>query len=314
MTASNPDYTIRNYRPADLENYVRLRQEVEKPGQIGRLSSPEAVAEQLKHPNYNPEQDLFLIETAGEIIGFMDMVPEYAIGRFILYCWIHPEHRRKGLSGKLLEHAGKRASELGIKSLHVNVRQENKIARSVLSRLGFRSVRRYLELRLDMDKIRWQDIDKDALGCRHLQPGEEEKLAMIQNRAFADHWGYNPNSIEEIVYDANRSNHSPEDVVVTCEGDRLIGYCWTEVVSGSTTADQKKGQIYMIGTDPDYRGTGAGKRVLLAGLAHLKNKGIHVTELTVDSENTIACALYESIGFNINASTLWYEKILGQDS
>jgi len=66
----------------------------------------------------------------------------------------------------------------------------------------------------------------------------------------------------------------------------------------------------MIGTDPDYRGRGVGKRVLLAGLAHLKSKGIRVAELTMDSENKAARALYRSAGFEVRASSLWYEKPL----
>jgi mycothiol synthase len=64
----------------------------------------------------------------------------------------------------------------------------------------------------------------------------------------------------------------------------------------------------MIGTDPDYRGKGLGRKVLLAGLAHLRNKGIQVAELTVDSENKVAYALYQSIGFEVQTSSLWYEK------
>ncbi|MBA7679601.1 Mycothiol acetyltransferase [subsurface metagenome] len=67
----------------------------------------------------------------------------------------------------------------------------------------------------------------------------------------------------------------------------------------------------MLGVDPDYRGRGTGKKVLLAGLAYLKSKGRRVIELTVDSENRAACALYRSAGFKLRTSSLWYEKVLG---
>jgi mycothiol synthase len=66
----------------------------------------------------------------------------------------------------------------------------------------------------------------------------------------------------------------------------------------------------MLGVDPDHRGKGIAKRVLLAGLAHLKNRGSQVIELTVDSENEAACALYQSTGFKVGTSSLWYEKIV----
>ena len=66
----------------------------------------------------------------------------------------------------------------------------------------------------------------------------------------------------------------------------------------------------MLGLDPDYRGKGIGKKILLAGLAHLKSRSLQVAELTVDSENKAACALYKSIGFKVQTSSFWYEKVI----
>ena len=66
----------------------------------------------------------------------------------------------------------------------------------------------------------------------------------------------------------------------------------------------------MIGADPDYRGKGVGKKVLLAGLAHLSSKGVRIVDLTVDNENQTACALYWSTGFNVKMGSWWYEKVL----
>jgi mycothiol synthase len=314
MTAtemSDFSYTIRNYQPADFNKLVQLRIEAEKSEPRGQHISPQVIAENLRRPNYRPEQDLFLVEIAGNVVGYTDITSELTIERVILTGWIHPEHRRKGLATKLLGYAIRRASELGAKAAHVNILEDNEIAKSVLSKLGFESVRRDLELRLDIDKVRWQDIDQDALGCRHLQPGEEDKLTLIQNRAFVGDWGYNPNTVETITYYLNLSNRSPEDVVLACDGDKIIGYCWTGITGGEKEASSdRKGRIYMIGTDPDYRGKGVGRRVLLAGLAHLRNRGIQVAELTVDSENKVAYALYQSIGFKVWTSSLWYEKVV----
>jgi mycothiol synthase len=64
----------------------------------------------------------------------------------------------------------------------------------------------------------------------------------------------------------------------------------------------------MIGVDPAYRGKGIGRELMMAGLARLENRGLKVAELTVDSENKTARALYESLGFKLQSSTLWYEK------
>jgi len=308
---SHSFYTIRNYQPADFDKYVRLSIEAEKLEAAGRCISPQSIAEHLGRPNYSPEQDLLVVEVAENIVGYMDVTRELTIGRVILDCWIHPEHRRRGLATELLSYAMQRAKELGAKVAQVNISQDNVVAKSMLTKLGFECVRRFLELRLDMVKIRWQDIDHAALRCRHLRPGEEGKLAQIQNRFFVGIWGYNPNTVEEITYRTNLSNRSPEDIVLTCDGDKVIGYCWTErACEGKTANSERKGRIFMLGVDPDYRRQGVGKRVLLAGLAYLKAKGLRVAELTVDSENKAACALYRSVGFKVRTSSFWYEKVI----
>ena len=68
----------------------------------------------------------------------------------------------------------------------------------------------------------------------------------------------------------------------------------------------------MIGVDPDYRNTGIGRELLLAGLSYLKSQGLEVAQLTVDSENWVARALYRSLGFEVCHTSLWYEKRLGR--
>ena len=65
----------------------------------------------------------------------------------------------------------------------------------------------------------------------------------------------------------------------------------------------------MLGVDPDYRGRGIGRSVLRAGLDYLKSKGRRGVWLTADSENKVAGALYHSLGFEVQSSRLWYEKV-----
>lgn len=311
---SNSLYTIRNYRPEDFDKYVLLHTETEKLEPTGRCLSPQVIAERLGQPNYSSEQDLFVVEINGDIIGYMDVKPELGIGRVILDCWVHPEHRRRGLAAKLLNYAINRAKELGAKVAHVNITEENVVAEKVMPLLGFSLVRRFLELKLDIADVRWPDINQAAPECCYLRCGEEDKLTQIQNCAFIGTWGYNPNTVEEIIYHTNLSTCSPEDIVLIYEGDKIIGYCWTGITCEGEATSRKKGRIFMLGVDPDYRGRGTAKKVLLAGLAHLKSKSLQVVELTVDNENKAACALYKSIGFKVQTSSYWYEKVIDYDT
>jgi len=307
---SKSRYYIRNYQSADFNKYVQLYAEAEELESSRRCVSPQFVAEQLERPNYCPEQDLFIAGIDEIIVGYMNVTSELAIRRVVLDCWVHPEHRRRGLATKLLWHATKRARELGVKLVHVNVAENNVVAGRVLSRLGFSPVRRFLELKLNIADVCGLDIDPAATGCRCLQLNEKNKLTQLQNCAFADTWGYNPNTIEEITFQTSLSNLSLHDIMLIHEGDKAIGYCWVGTTFENGVPSARVGRILMLGVVPNYRGKGIGKKLVLAGITRLKSKGLQVAELTVDSENKAACALYKSLGFEVQTSTLWYEKTI----
>lgn len=307
---SDSDYIIGNYRASDFDRFVQLRTKTAGLAADEGYISPQLIREEMGYPGYSPELDLFLVEASGEVIGYVNILPEIRIGRVVLDCFIQPEHRRKGLATKLLAHAIQRARELGAKVAHVKVGEGNTTAQKVLSRLGFQLVRRSHELRLDLTEIALQETAA-GLPMRHLEMGEEARLTEIQNRSFAGSWGYSPNTEEQIRYQTSMSNCQREGILLACEGDETIGYCWTRIEGGEEeTPDESKGRISMIGVDTDYRGTGMGRELLLAGLSYLKNKGLPVVQLTVDSENKVANALYYSVGFKICDSSLWYEKVL----
>jgi mycothiol synthase len=307
---SSLPYVIRSFRPDDLDGYVQLNVEAEELAPTGRCTSPQALAQWLGRPNYLPERDLFIAEVAGKVVGYTDVRSELGIGRAVLDCLVHPQHRRKGLATELFHRASRRARESGARVAHVGVAEDNAGAKALLSKLGFRVVRRFLDLRLGLSEAHLPDAEQGDLVSRHLQRGEEDKLTQIQNRSFAGTWAYNPNSVEEIAYRLGLIGCSPEDVILILQGDKPVGYCWTAINLGEGAAGTKRGRILMLGVDPDYRGKGIGKRALLAGLAYLKGNGIEVAELTVDSENAAACALYESVGFRISSTSACYEKTL----
>lgn len=304
-------YIIRNFCPEDFASYVQLSVEAEELDPTGRCTSAQVLSEALGRPNYVPGENLVVAEAAGKVVGYIDVRPELGIGRAVLDCLVHPEHRRKSLATDLFHRASRRAREVGARVVHVNVMEENVAAKGLLAKLGFEFVRRFLELRRELSELHLSDAEQDALLSRHLQLGEEDKLTRIQNRSFASTWGYNPTDVEETVYRLSLTGSSPEDVILIFAADRPVGYCWTLVDPGaSAAAGTNVGRIYMLGVDPDYRDSGIGKQALLAGLAHLRSKGIEVAELTVDSQNPAACALYESGGFKISSTSAWYEKTL----
>jgi mycothiol synthase len=302
-------YKIRNYRPSDFDQYVSLHIEADRMDRSSRCTSRQILRENLQRPLYNPEKDLFIAETAGKIVGFLNITPELIAGRVLLDCLVHPGHRRKGLAKSLLERAMQRARELQTTVMHISVPEENTHGREVLSRLGFAEVRQLLEMSLPIDNLNLPDTANSELVLRHLRRGEEARLAELQNRCFADTWGFNPNTPEEIAYALNLSGASVKDVIILYDYERPAGYCWTKInCAGSAATGEKKGRILMLGVDPDYRGRGIGRLALWVGLSCLKDKGMATVELTVDSDNPAAYSLYKSSGFHVLARNIYYEK------
>lgn len=308
---SGPSYIIRNYRPDDYNTLVQFCAEIGKLEQQYWSESVQGLIENLGLPSHFPESNLFVAEEAGTIIGYGDVMPEVNIGRAVLSFLVYPKHPVTGLARRFVERAIHRARELGLKRVHVNIPQNNLTAERLFSKMGFTFVRRFFQLRLGLSEPYLPNVSRIAPKCCHMRRGEEEKLMQIQNRSFANTWGYNPNTIEQIIYRTSLPGSSPEDIILACAEDKLIGYCWTRrKLGGHSAVDRGKGCIYMLGVDPDQRGKGVGKQVLLAGLRHLRSKGIRIVELTVDSENEAALALYRSVGFEVWSASLWYEKEL----
>ena len=299
------DCVIRNYRPGDFDSLVRLKNSAaELAPDMGYLSA-EAVRDSLGRPGHAPERDLFIVERDGVVVGYMDLVPEARIGRAVIDCLIDPEHRRCGLSRRLFQRAAPRARALGAKVVQVNVSEGNLPARLVLKRAGFEVVRRSLELEAGLARLPKPGETTLPISC--LEPDEADRLADIQNTSFTGAWGFSPNTTEEIRH-ALGTGDAVEGVCLARDGERPAGYCWSGTQENGK--GESWGRIGMVGVDPEYRGRGLGRELLLAGLAYLSSKGLKVARLTVDSENAVACALYYSVGFTLRETSLWYEKPL----
>ena len=294
--------TVRNCNPQDprdCEAYERLK--------LGAV-----FAHMANRPGYQPSEDLFLADVDGAIIGYLDVTAELGIGRVVLDYWVHPSYSPGPILMKLLHRALERARKLGARKAHVSVPSDKLAEAELLLSSGFNEVRRHYEFRLDVSEVNLGAADRLNSACRHLEAGEEERLVQIQNRCFAGTWGYNPNTIEDIAWRLGIKGNSPDDVIFRWDGTKLIGYCWTVADCGQApSTGRNKGRIYMMGVLPTHRHRGVGKKLLQAGLSHLKSKGREIIDITVDSKNKAAVKLYESEGFQLYEETLWYERIIG---
>jgi mycothiol synthase len=302
-------YIIRNYSSDDFDKYLQLHAESEQLEPSGRFISAQEFSDNLVRPGFAPQKDLFVAEFNATLVGHLSVTLEPGIQRALLAGLVHPRHRRKGIATKLFSSSMQRVKASGVRAVQISVLENNAAAKSFLTKLECQFIRNFFEMRLDIHNTRLPAARRDSITSRRLKPMEENLLTEIQNRCFTGTWGFNPNTTEEIAYRLNMQGHSPDDVILTFLEDRLAGYCWTLVNAEENPKSVKnKGLIHMLGVDPDYRNQEIGKAILLNGLDDLKEKGVDIVELTVDSQNPAACSLYESVGFEIFARTEWYEK------
>lgn len=80
--------------------------------------------------------------------------------------------------------------------------------------------------------------------------------------------------------------------MVATEGERLVGYSLIILHKGTVLA-----RLYSIAVDPDYRGGGLARKLLVAGEAECEEQGRLFLRLEVSVENAAAIRLYESMGY-----------------
>jgi mycothiol synthase len=136
-----------------------------------------------------------------------------------------------------------------------------------------------------------------ALDTRPFRPGIDDAAWLtVNNRAFA--WHPEQGGWDEAMLKAREAEpwFDPAGFLLHEEGGRLAGFCWTKI---HTEEDPPLGEIYVIAADPDWHGTGLGRRLTLAGLDYLAGRGLAIGMLYVDASNIPAVHLYEKLGFTI---------------
>jgi mycothiol synthase len=299
---------VRNFRPDDLGAYVQLVNEIDRADRLGKATSVEQMRERLGRQGYYPQEDLCFAGLAGSLVGYAEIRRELEIGRVILDGAVRPAHRRQGVGSRLLETVVERSRKLGAKVIHTPIVQRVPAGESFVHKRGFRRVRRQWQMSLTGYGKRPHQLPPDfELG--HFMPGDEESLCALQNLAFTGSWGFRPNTVEEIGYLVNTSGFDPAGVLFITEGQRKIAYCWT----AAHPAEKDKGYIRMMGVAPACRRRGLGRAVLTAAVEYLNQRGIKEIELVVDSGNSSARHLYQSLGFQRKDTILWYERRLSPD-
>ena len=168
-------------------------------------------------------------------------------------------------------------------------------AAALAERCGFEAVRELWLMRRVSDEPVSVDVP-DGYTIRPYRPGVDDAGFLAVNAAaFADHPEQGSLDRRGLLERMAEPWFDPAGFLVAERDGSIVGFHWTKV-----HADGRRpmcGEVYVIGVHPSTQGSGIGRALLLAGLEHLRRRGLPEVILYVDGNNDGAVRLYERHGF-----------------
>ncbi|MDN5916411.1 MAG: mycothiol synthase [Pseudonocardia sp.] len=149
----------------------------------------------------------------------------------------------------------------------------------------------------------------DGVTLRSFVPGrDDEEFLRVNNAAFDWHPEQGGWSRRELEERAAEEWFDPAGFLLALDGSgRLLGYHWTKV-HPATAEEPALGEVYVLGVDPAAHGRGLGRVLTLAGLHHLRDRGLDTVLLYVEAGNVPAVRVYERLGFTVHAADVNYAR------
>jgi GNAT superfamily N-acetyltransferase len=96
-----PNFIIRHYNPeSDLPSLSRMLTEIESMDRDGEQTSEDALRSMLEWPNFLPDQNVWVAELNGKLVGYGQVLPRTE-NPSTIYVVVHPDRRRQGLGSQL---------------------------------------------------------------------------------------------------------------------------------------------------------------------------------------------------------------------
>lgn len=256
----------------------------------GQPPLSEAALLRLRHG----EESVHLLAHAagGELAGYAQLVGDGAAGGTIGELVVHPGFRRQSAGGAMVGALLERTADAG--KLRLWAYGGHPAAERLTQRYGFTPTRVLWQMRRSLLAPLEAPKLPDGVVLRTFEIGRDEAAFVeVNNRAFEWHPEQGGWDVEQVRRrEAEPWFDADGFLLAVSAGDgRLLGFHWTK----AHTADL--GEVYVLGVDPAEHGRGLGKALTLAGLRHLRSRGMTTVMLYVEADNTPAVRTYQRLGF-----------------
>lgn len=266
------------------------------------VTTSDAVAplsEQTLLQLHDPQAVHLLVRSEGRaLIGYAQLKSD-ASGELM----VDPAHRRRGLGRWLAEtlEAQPEASDL-----RVWAHGDGAGAQALASRMGYARTRVLLQLRRELSSPLPEPVWAPGVTVRAFRPGVDEQAWLAVNgAAFATHPEQGRWTLADLQQREAQSWFDPEGFFLAERDGEVLGFHWTKIHQDGAPPI---GEVYVVGVRPQDGGLGLGRALTLAGLHHLRSRGLEQVLLYVDESNTPAMKTYERLGFTRWATDVMYSR------
>lgn len=315
MNNMEDSLTIRHYVPEqDLSPLSRMLTEIEAMDRDGEDTSEEYLRASLAWQNYRPDQDVWVAESGRKLVGY-GVAFEQPSQRCTIYVVVHPSHRRKGLGSQLLELVLHRAREVGAKSILVYANQHNEASNLFLAHRGFQQVGSsgMMKLNDDVEQPR-AEFPKGFTLKKYSEVNDPLLLLRALNECYFGMWGhgYNDNPTEEERRSPRFLHYyDVEDILLLFdEKNEITGICSLKTQGLREANGELSDLLDGPGIVQEHREQGYQRPFVLAGIEHLRKRGIRPIMLQFYGDNENALNIYRSLGFEMVNLYIAYHKEL----
>jgi mycothiol synthase len=220
--------------------------------------------------------------------------------------YVHPAAHGRGI-GVLLATALEREAEAGgARRLQNGVYERDAAACELLQSLGYRPVRVFREMRIELAEPPPKPTWPHGLRVDPFDPERDARaFHAAQEDAFADHWEHTPRDFESWSRNLTSERFDPALWCVLRAGDEIAAgtICTADTYGG--------GFVQILFTRRPWRRQGIGSALLADAFRTLWERGERSVGLGVDAESdTGAFRLYERAGMKPVLGWVQYEKQL----